>query len=109
MNEPFIFQTLPERIAALFPEIDSDAAIDLLHNNDEYGQLHQRKGELMERHPFISAVLEGEGQIALSADEHKILTDYLDTAARMEDMERMQLYFRGHTDGFSYLKKIGAI
>lgn len=44
MNEPFIFQTLPERIAALFPEIDSDTAIDLLHNNDEYGQLHQRKG-----------------------------------------------------------------
>jgi hypothetical protein len=23
----------------------------------------------------------------------------------MEDMERMQLYFRGHADGFSYLKK----
>jgi hypothetical protein len=44
MNEPFIFQTLTERIAALFPEIDSDTAIDLLHNNDEYGQLHQRRG-----------------------------------------------------------------
>jgi hypothetical protein len=109
MNEPFIFQTLPERIKALFPEIDSDTAIDLLHNNDEYGQLHQRKGELTEQYPFISAVLEGEGPIALSAEEHKILTDYLDTATRMEDMERMQLYFRGHTDGFSYLKKIGAI
>jgi len=109
MNEPFIFQTLPERITALFPEIDSDTAIDLLHNNDEYGQLHQRKGELTERHPFIPAVLEGEGAIALSAEEHKILTDYLEIATRMEDMERMQLYFRGHTDGFSYLKKIGAI
>lgn len=109
MNEPFKFQTLPERIAALFPEIHSDTTIDLLHNNDEYGQFHQRKGELTERHPFISAVLEGEGPIALSAEEHKILTDYLDAATRMEDIERMQLYFRGHTDSFSYLKKIGAL
>ncbi len=109
MNEPFLFQTLAERIATLFPEIDSDTAIDLLHNNDEYSQLHQRKGELTERHSFISAVLEGEGPIALSAEEHKILTDYLDTATRMEDMERMRLYFHEHTDCFSYLKKIGAI
>ena len=49
MNELFIFQTLPERITALFPEIDSDTAIDLLHSDDEYQQIHQRKKELMEQ------------------------------------------------------------
>ena len=38
-----------------------------------------------------------------------LLSPHRDAATRMEDMERMQLYFRGHTDGFSYLKKIGAI
>ena len=25
-----------------------------------------------------------------------------------DNMERKHIYFRGHTDGFSYLKKIGA-
>ena len=109
MNEPFIFQNLPERITALFPEIDSDTAIDLLHSNDEYQQFYQRKKEIMEQCPFISAVMDGGGPVSLNAEEHKSLADYLNVVTRMENIERMQLYFRGHTDGFSYLKKIGAI
>ena len=109
MNESYIFQTLPERITALFPEIDSDTAIDLLHSNNEYQQLHQRKKELMEQCPFISAVMEGDGPVSLDEKEHESLADYLNVVNRMEDIERMQLYFRGHTDGFSYLQKIGAL
>ena len=109
MDEPFVFQSLSERIMALFPEIDSDTVIDLLHSNDEYQQLHQRKKELMEQCPFISAVMEGDGPISLDEKEHESLTDYLNVVTRMENIERMQLYFRGHTDGFSYLQKIGAI
>lgn len=109
MNEPFIFQTLPERITALFPEIDSDIAIELLNSNDEYQHLYRRKEELMEQCPFISAVMDGGEPVSLSAEEHKSHVDYLDVVTLMENIERMQLYFRGHTDGFSYLKKIGAI
>ncbi len=34
---------------------------------------------------------------------------YMDLGERLEDMERQQIYFRGHTDAVAYLKKIGAI
>ena len=28
---------------------------------------------------------------------------------KADNMEREQIYFRGHTDGFAYLQKIGAL
>jgi len=98
MNEPFLFQNLSERITEL-----------LLHTNDEYQKLYQRKKELLEQCPFISAVMYGDGSVSLSTEEHKKLVDYLNVVNNLENIERMQLYFRGHMDGFSYLKKIEAI
>jgi len=49
------------------------------------------------------------GAISLTAEEHKALVRYLEIKTEMEDIERKQIYFRGHTDNFAYLKKIGAI
>lgn len=109
MDESFVFQTLPERLAEMFPEIDSDTVNDLLHTNGEYQKLHMRKKEFIAQNPFISAVLEGDGPVSLTADEHESLAKYLNMVAQMENMERMQIYFRGHTDCFSYLKKIGKL
>jgi hypothetical protein len=54
-------------------------------------------------------VLEGEGEINLTAEEHAALVRYLTVKQAMEDAERQHIYFRGHTDSFAYLKKIGAI
>jgi len=54
-------------------------------------------------------VLEGTGEISLTKDEHRILAEYLNTKIEMDSIERRQIYFRGHTDSFAYLKKIGAI
>ena len=34
-----------------------------------------------------------------------ILAKYFHVCFRKEDMERRQIYFRGHTDGYAYLKK----
>jgi|GEM_PF-1308291 len=60
-------------------------------------------------HPFIVAVTEGEAAVSLSAEEHKILADYFNLYVEMTNLERQQIYFRGHTDSFAYLKKIGVI
>lgn len=109
MDKSFEFQTLPERIAEIFPEIDSDTVNDLLHTNDKYQELYKRKKEFMAQNPFISTILEGDGPVSLTAGEHENLAKYLNMVVQMEDMERMQIYFRGHTDCFSYLKKIGKL
>jgi len=103
------YYDLAQRIADTFSEIDSDISTDLFHTDEEYAALRREAGELQQAHPVIERVLEGEGEISLSADEHAALVRYLNLKLQIEDAERRQIYFRGHTDSFAYLKKIGAI
>lgn len=51
-------------------------------------------------------VMEGSGEIHLSAQEHDAFTQFLRLRRKLDDMEREQLYFRGHTDAIAYLRKI---
>jgi len=54
-------------------------------------------------------VNEDSGEIRMTAEEHRAYVDYLNPARQMEDMERQHIYFHGHTDAVTYLKKIKAI
>ena len=45
----------------------------------------------------------------MTAKEHAAFTQYLHLVRQRDDMERQQIYFRGHTDAVAYLKKIKAI
>ena len=45
----------------------------------------------------------------MTAEEHVAFTQYLHLVRQWDDMERQQIYFRGHTDAVAYLKKIKAI
>ena len=54
-------------------------------------------------------VMEGSGELSLSAEEHAVLTKFFRLQFRLESMERQHIYFRGHTDCYSYLKKVGAL
>jgi hypothetical protein len=103
------FYDLAERIEDAFPEIDSDITVDLRETDDAYRSLCGELDKLQDEYPSVIRVLECEGAIGLTADEHAALLRYLDVKRNMEDMERKRLYFRGHTDGFAYLKRIGAI
>ena len=42
-------------------------------------------------------------------EEYAAFTQYLHLVCQRDDMERQQIYFRGHTDAVAYLKKIKAI
>ena len=103
------FYDLPERIADAFPEIDSDIVTDMLEHNEEYAKMRKQIDTMQRENPFIVAVTEGEAAVSLSAEEHKILADYFNLYVEMTNMERQQIYFRGHTDSFAYLKKMGVI
>lgn len=41
--------------------------------------------------------------------EHAAFTQYLHLVRQRDDMERQQIYFRGHTDVVAYLRRIKAI
>jgi len=100
---------LVKRIEGIFHEMDSDILVDLGKNNEEYIAVRESLDEMKERYPFIEAVLEGEGAISLTIEEHKILTGYFSLHMDVDEMERQQIYFRGHTDCIAYLKRIDVI
>ena len=66
------------------------------------------RSELKHQHPFIKKLLEGHGEVQLTAQEHEILNQYFRLYLWADNMERKHIYFRGHTDCFSYLEKIEA-
>ncbi|MDD3921235.1 MAG: hypothetical protein PHO41_08715 [Eubacteriales bacterium] len=103
------FYDLPERIALDFNELDSNICRDLSGANEEYASLRKRSLEISERYPVIEQVLEGAGAISLTAEEHAALAEHMNLVIEIENLERLHIYFRGHTDCFSYLKRIGAI
>ena len=95
---------LPERISEQFSEIDSDIVMDLAAASPEYTELK----ELKRQNLVIGALLEGKGELSFTAEEHEALKEFIRLYMRADNMEREHIYFRGHADGFAYLKKIGA-
>lgn len=100
---------LPSRIEDAFPEIDSDIVTDLRKTSEEYADIQQQISDMKKQFPFITEMMEGTGEMHLTAEEHASFVKCLRLSRKLDDMERMQLYFRGHTDATAYLKKIGAI
>lgn len=109
MSDNNSYLDLAVRIEKSFAEIEDDITVDLRKNNEEYRSLFQSISELKAQHPFINKIMEGDGEIALSAEEHEALTRFFKLQFKLETMERQHIYFRGHTDAFAYLKKIGAL
>ena len=100
---------LPSRLEDSFSEIDSDIVTDLRKNSEEYDEIQQQISDLKKRFPCIMKVMEDKGEIHLTAEEHAAFVQYLRPHLRLDDIERMQLYFLGHTDAVAYLKRIKAI
>lgn len=100
---------LPSRIEDDFAEIDSDIVIDLQNTSEDYAELSDRMDQLRAQYPVIDKLAEDDGEIYMTAEEHRAYATYLSLARQMEDMERQHIYFRGHTDAVAYLKKNEAI
>nr|WP_217937272.1 hypothetical protein [Enterocloster clostridioformis] len=100
---------LASRLEDAFPEIDSDIVTDLRENSEDYADLQQKISDLQQQYPLIMEVMEGSGEIHLSAEEHDAFVQFLRLRRKLDDMEREQLYFRGHTDAIAYLRKIKAL
>ena len=97
-----------ERIVEQVSEIDRDIGMELAAARPEYTELKAQMEELKRRYPAIGALLEGKGELSFTAEEHEALKEFIRLYMRTDNMEREHIYFRGHADGFAYLKKIGA-
>lgn len=103
------YTDLAQRIEESFAEIEDEAIADFKKTDEAYANLYQQISKLKTDNPFIGKVMDGSGDISLTAEEHEVLIEYFRLRFKLDDMERQQLYFRGHTDCISYLKKVGAL
>lgn len=83
--------------------------MELQNENEEYSELLQKISDLKQQAPFLTDLLESSGEIRLTAKEHAAFTQGLHLVRQRDNMERQQIYFRGHADAVGYLKKIKAI
>lgn len=109
MSDNSTYTDLAQRIEESFAEIEDEALADFKKTDETYAALYQQISKLKEDNPFIGKVMDGSSDISLTAEEHEVLTEYFRLRFRLDDMERQRLYFRGHTDCISYLKKVGAL
>ena len=98
-----------ERVRKGFAEIESDILVDLRKNDKEYAALLNQIDEMEEQYPFLLELAEGSGELMISSEEHDIFVKYLARCSRRETLERQQIYFRDHTDGYAYLREIGVV
>ena len=77
---------LPSRLERDFAEIDSKIVMNLYDTNNEYAQLQQQISDLTKKYPFIENVIEGEGEIHISNDEHEVLVQYFKLNRKLSDM-----------------------
>lgn len=103
------YMDLGERLEKFYADIENDIVTDLRENDEEYTALFEQLSNLRKKNPIIEKLLEADGEIHLSAEERATLREAYRLQHRLEDMERLQIYFRGHTDAVAYLKKIKAI
>ena len=95
-----------ERISEEYDESDSNMVLELAATNQEYADLKQQMSELKHQYPFIEKLLEGDGEVQLTDQEHEILNQYFRLYLRADNMERKHIYFRGHTDCFPIWRKL---
>ena len=104
-----LYVDLIKRIEGMYDEIDNEVVVGMLDSDEEYAAMRKKVTDMQEAHPFIPEVVDSDKAVSLTAEEHVILLQYLDLVREVEDVERRQIYFRGHSDCFAYLKRIGAI
>ena len=104
-----IFSGLLAQLEERFEEMDSEITVALTERDEKYAALRARLEELERRFPFIESVMDGEGVVGLTTEEHAWLVEYIRTTDEAENRERLNLYLAGHRDCFAYLKQIGLL
>ena len=104
-----IFAGLLAQLEERFLEMDSEITVALPERDEKYAALWARLSELERLYPFIESVLDGEGAVRLTAEEHAGLVEFIRTTDEAENRERLNVYLAGHRDCFAYLKRIGLL
>ena len=85
-------------------DVDSEA-IEWLRTQDFYQKWIEEQNVLVQKYPCIVNVLESDGEISLTKEEHEALAHYLAIQQKKDSAERREYYRFGHV----HAKKYGMI
>ena len=85
------YYDLARRVEDTYQEVDSDACVDLRENDEEYSKLWLESIKLQDDFPVIEQVVDGNGEVSLTGEEHEALLRYLELKNEMENMEQKGL------------------
>jgi hypothetical protein len=94
-----------------FCEMQAGVLAHLRKHNSEYNSLQREARQLVKDHEILRSaeIDEGEGELTLSAEEHKAYATLITLNHSIDHIERIQIYLSGHHDCIVYLKRIGMI
>lgn len=73
-----------------------------LKEQEFYQELRKEQNEIMEKFPCVDEVLEGQGEVVLTKEEHAAVVHYLEIQQKMDSAERREYYRFGHVHAQRY-------
>lgn len=73
-----------------------------LNEQEFYQELRKEQNEIREKFSCVDEVLEGEGELVLTKEEHAAVVHYLDIQQKMDSAERREYYRFGHVHAQRY-------
>lgn len=100
----------PDWLTMLLEQADRTGIRFLQRHSRQYRELWKEQEELIRRYAKLFQLLEEEGDITLSAEEHAAFRRYQVIRALLRGLERDQLYWQGHRHCYLYQQFIaGAV
>lgn len=90
-------------------DVLEDAITRRLRSEEAYIIWVHRRIEIQVQYPFIKGVMDGDASVFPSDQDYQAWVEVQKSLDATVRMERMALYWQGHTDCYAYLKKIGAL
>lgn len=82
-------------------DVDGEA-MEWLKTQKYYQTWLEEQKALVEKYPCINDILESDGEISLTKEEHEALVHYLEIQQKKESAERREYYRFGHVHAKKY-------
>lgn len=86
-------------------EVDRET-MEWLGRQELYQEWKREQSEIMEKFPCVDNVLEGQGELFLTAEEHEAVVRYLFVRQKMDSVERREYYRFGHIHAHRYRNEL---
>ena len=79
---------LPEWLGILLEKVDRDTVQELLAEHEEYQTFCAKRKELLNQYPVIEKLLDDNGEVRISEQEHQAVLEYLQVRDKIENKEQ---------------------